>query len=139
MDKGGLLLPERADSPFISLAVQMYTRIRIELHVVCAHVSRFLYACSGVVEEDQQSSITQRMTPTRRQSGKRGLDLIALHEDGFGRSGSLSWNTGYLSGLFHSFRALLADICKKCADDRQSLIARLNHIASAFFEGIQKL
>src|ERR1700723_1515153 len=123
MEKGGRLLPEWADSPFISLAVQMYARIRIELHVGCAHLSRLLYACTRVVEEDQQSTITQRMAPTRRQSGKRGLDLIALHEDSFGRSCSLSWNTGYLSGLFHSCRVLLAYICEKCANDRQSLIA----------------
>src|SRR5262245_2521481 len=62
----GRFLPERADPPFVPFPMQMDARARIEKNIVCPKVRRLLYTGSGVVKEEQESSVTQSMTSVDR-------------------------------------------------------------------------
>src|SRR6185437_7760835 len=49
--------PQRADSLFLSLAIKAHTRRRIETNRARTYIERFLDACTGVVQEREQSVI----------------------------------------------------------------------------------
>ena len=106
------------------------------MDITCPQVCRFLYTGPRVVEEEQESAVTQGIASVCRQSRQRPFDLIAFEEDRFRGLGTLSRNGGYLLGLPKSVGESLGNVFEEGAQRRQSLIAGLGRIASTFPQGI---
>ena len=53
------LRPERADPPFVALAVQAHPRLRPQVEMLDAQVGDLLHAGAGVVEQEEEGAITQ--------------------------------------------------------------------------------
>ena len=63
-----------------------------EVEVLDAQVGHLLGPCPGVVEEQQQSAVSEREASFGGQPTEKLFDLVALEEAGLRRSRPLHWN-----------------------------------------------
>src|SRR5579875_417734 len=79
------LLPERASTPLVALAVQADERVLAELQVPRPEVGHFLCPGAGVVEKQQERPVAEGEAASAGEAGKEVLDFVELQKPSLGR------------------------------------------------------
>ena len=117
------LRPEWTGPPLVTLAVQTDTGLALQVEVRDAQVGDLLHAGAGVVEQQQQGTVTQRERSGGRQSAEELGDLLALKETSFGWGRTLDGNRGDALCDREQLGAPLREKLEEGPQDRESMVA----------------
>jgi hypothetical protein len=116
----------------------MNARWGTQLEILGAKVCHLLNPSSGVVQKQQERSITQGETSFGREIRKKHVDLLAFQVTGFGWGYSLGRNSRYALGLNECLRRSSREILKERAQRGQTLISGSDVVLALLFEHFQK-
>ena len=138
LERAGGLLPERAGSPFVALAVQAHGRVLAEVEVPDAQVGGFLDAGAGVVEEQEQRPVAERVPPSVGQSVQQLLDLVAFEEPGLRWRDAFARDRRDLLADGEHLRGAGRDVFEQGVDRGEPLVAGADVVAAVLFEVAQE-
>ncbi len=136
-DDGGLP-PERAGSPFVALAVQAHGRVLAEVEVLDAEVRGFLDTGAGVVEEQDQRPVTERVPPAVGEAVEQLLDLVELEEPGFRWRDAFGGDRRDALADGEHLRGAGRDVFEQGVDHREPLVAGPGVVPAVLFEMAQE-
>ena len=138
LERAGGLLPERAGSPFVAFAVQANGGVLAEVEVLDAEIGGFLDAGAGVVEEQHQRPVAQRVPPADRQVLQELLDLVAFQEPGFRWRDAFGRDRGDLLADHQHLRRAGGDVLEQGVDRGEPLVAGADVVAAVLLEVTQE-
>jgi hypothetical protein len=115
-------LPKRARPPFITLAVEPYSRRSVQIEVITPKFRHFLHARPRVVKEEEKSAISQRIPGVRWKRVKERGKFLPFQKLHLGRSGAFDRNQrDLLAGLNHLWHSL-GEVFEESTERCQPLI-----------------
>ena len=138
MEDDGGLPPERAGPPFVALAVQPDGRVLAEVEVLDAEVCGFLDAGAGVVEEQDQRPVAERVAPSVGEAVKELLDLVELEEPRFRWRDAFGGDRRDALADGEHLRGAGRDVFEQGVDHRESLVAGPGVVSAVLFEMAQE-
>ena len=124
------LAPQGAEAPFIALAVQTHFTGPLEIQVFDAKIDDFLSAGPGVIQEQNESPVTQGKWPLSGHRAQQRGHLLALKIMGIGQRRSFYGDRGDLLAYGEHVRHTDREVREQCGQRRASLVARAGRITS---------
>ncbi len=134
----GGFLPERARSPFISLAVKTDPWLSVQGEVTNAKIRSLLNSRSGVVQEEQKRSISGCVWCVAGHGRKQLLDRSPIKAVSFGGRHAFRGDALHLLGNHEQFGNATTDVVEEGAEHREALIARPRMVVPGLLEVAQE-
>ena len=118
--------------------MQAHERVRTEVKVPDPQVGHFLHPRPGVVEEQQEGSVSQREPTPTGQVRQQIFDLVAFEEPGLGWSRTFGRDGGHPLADAEHLGVPRGDVVEQGVHRSESLVAGAGVVAAVFFEVSQE-
>ena len=130
--------PQRTGSPFVSLAVQADTRLRLEIEILDPKIRSFLYASPRVVKEQQERLVSQAVAPARWHTLEERIDLLTFQEVRLRRGDTFHRDSiDFLRGVKHLWNPV-GDVRVERPKSRQTLVAGTDVVAASLLKMLEE-
>ncbi len=128
------LAPQGARAPLVALSMEPDQGSLAELEVPHPQVSALLHPGPGVVQEQEQGTVSEGESPCSREPTEQRLDLVSLEEMRLCRCRPLHGDGRHLLTEPEHLGLAAGDVVEQRVQRRQALVARADLVASSILE-----
>ena len=123
---------------FVALSVQAHPRLCSEFQVLHPEVCDFLHATAGVVQQQQECAVAERVAAVGWQLMKERFDLVPVEKAGFGRRDAFTRNCGDLLCDRKALRRAPPQKLEERMEDGQPMVACAPMIVALVFQVLEE-